>query len=99
MFAAQSQNRTPAREEFSNAKGGAKGGGADPISAISNAVSSIFNFATSSKNLKSEEAKAKAAMYSKIFGKEQKRNWMPIIIISGVLLIGGVVAYMSLKKK
>ena len=100
VFAAQSQNRTPAREEFSNenAKGGAKGGGGkggggNMVSSIADAVSSIFNFATSSKNLKSEEAKAKADMYSAIFGKEKKRNWLPVVAIAGVLLIGAIVVW------
>ena len=99
VFAAQSQNRTPAREEFSNENGaggkggGGSGGGGNMVSSIADAVGSIFNFATSSKNLKSEEAKAKSAMYSAVFGKEKKRNWLPVVAIAGVLLIGAIVVW------
>ena len=32
-------------------------------------------------------------------GDEKKTNWLPIVIIGGVLAIGGMVAYITLKKK
>ena len=101
VLAAQEENRVPAREEFANAKGGGSeegGGGGSMVSSIANAVGSIFGFATSTQNLKSEEAKAKAAMYVKIFGEKKSRNWMPVIVIAGVLLIGGLVVWKVVAK-
>lgn len=77
--------------------GGAATGGV--VGAIAGAVGSIFDFATSQTELKSEEEQAKAMMYAKIFGEEKKTNWMPIIIIGGVLLVGGLVAWRVLAKK
>jgi hypothetical protein len=108
VFAAQEENRTPAREEFASfgknkdKGGGSKeggGGGGGAVSSIADAVSSVFGFATATQNLKSEEEKAKAAMYSKIFGKEKKRNWMPIVVIGGVLLIGALVVWRVTARK
>jgi len=92
----------PNRDRFSNEDGGGDaggdaggegGGGAGMAAAIAGAVSSIFDFASSSQDLKSEEEKAKAAMYAKIFGEEKKTNYMPIIIVGGVLLIGAIVVW------
>ena len=97
VLAAQNEGRQPAREEFLNSKGGeasggGKGGGS-AISSIANAVSSIFNFATATQNLKSTEQQAKAVMYEKIFGQKKRINWLPIVAVAGVLLIGGIVVW------
>jgi hypothetical protein len=92
VLAAQEENRTPAREEFASSDG-EDGGGMGIVASISNAVNSAFTFGTATQNLKSEEVKAKAMMYSKIFGKEKKRNWLPIVAITGVLLIGALVVW------
>ena len=57
-------------------------------------IGSISMWGASKNELKTEEAKSKALMYSKIFGaNEKKTNWLPIVAIAGVLLIGGVVVY------
>lgn len=76
----------------------ASGGGADPVSAIANAIGSIANWGASATDLKAEEERTKGKLYEKIFGEKQKTNWMPIIVVGGVLLIGGIVAYITLKK-
>jgi hypothetical protein len=93
VLASQMIDRQPARQEFSNSEGGEGGGGGGWIAAIAGAVSSGFAFGSATQNLKSEEAKAKSAMYAKIFGKERKRNWLPIIALTGVLLIGALVVW------
>ena len=69
------------------------------VSSIANAVGSIFGFATATQNLKSQEKQAKAVMYTKIFGEQKKRNWMPIIVLGGVLLIGGLVVWRVIGSK
>ena len=78
--------------------GGASGGGgqaAGIVSSVADMIGSISQWGASKNQLKSEEAKSKGLMYEKIFGANQnkKTNWLPIVAIAGVLLIGGVVVY------
>ena len=51
------------------------------------------------KNKAQKEADKKKLVASLLEDKPKKTNYLPIIIISGVLLIGGIVAYVSLKEK
>ena len=92
-----------AGESGGEAVGGAVsggGGGGDPVSAIAGAVGAIFGFAKSKSDEKNQKEADKAKLRLAILSDStQKTNWMPIIIISGVLLIGGIVAYTSLKEK
>lgn len=69
------------------------GGAAGIISSVADMVGSIGQFGASRNQLKLEEQKSKAAMYEKVFGAKKKTNWLPIVIIAGVLLIGGVVVW------
>lgn len=73
--------------------------GADPISAIAGAIGSIFSFASANQNKKAEEERTRQAMYDKLLNGGEEKNWMPIIVVSGILLIGGIVAYFALRKK
>jgi len=74
--------------------------GADPISAIAGAIGSIFSFAQSSKDRKAaKEADKRKLQMSLLGGDDKKINWLPIVLIGGILLIGGAVAYVSLKNK
>lgn len=77
------------------AGGAAAGGGgaAGIISSVGDMVGSIAQFGASKNQLKVEEQRSKAAMYEKVFGAKKKTNWLPIVIIAGVLLIGGVVVW------
>tara|TARA_R110001592_G_scaffold135862_4_gene352433 strand:+ start:3409 stop:4041 length:633 start_codon:yes stop_codon:yes gene_type:complete len=77
------------------ASSGGGGGAAGIISAVSGMVGSISQWGASKNQLKAEEAKSKGLMYEKIFGARQnkKTNWLPIVAIAGVLLIGGIVVY------
>jgi hypothetical protein len=84
------------------ASGGAAAGGggaAGIISSVADMVGSIGQFGASRNQLKLEEQKSKAAMYEKVFGAKKKTNWLPIVIIAGVLLIGGVVVWRVTAKK
>ncbi len=70
------------------------GGGGSAVSAIADMIGSISQWGASKNQLKAEEAKSKSLMYQKIFGdKEKKTNWLPVVAIAGVLLIGGIVVY------
>ena len=87
-------------ESYANSEGGSGGGsssggggGSDIISALAGMVGSIAQFGSSGKELKAEELKTKSKMYEKIFGKEEKTNWLPIAVIGGVLLIGALVVW------
>lgn len=80
-------------------KGGSKLGGASGlIGAVSGMISSIGKWGSSRNTLKTEEERTKAMMFEKIFGQQQKRNWLPIIVVSGVLLIGAIVVWRTTAK-
>jgi len=78
-------------------EGGGEGGGAAAgiVSSVAGMIGSISQWGASKNQLKAEEAKSKGLMYEKIFGARQnkKTNWLPIVAIAGVLLIGGIVVY------
>ena len=73
----------------------------NPVNAVANAIGSIFNYSASLENKKSAEAEARASLAAKIFGTDDKSktNIIPIVIIGGVLLIGGIIAVVILKGK
>lgn len=86
---------------FSNGTGdGSKIGGA-LSSFFSTGLSSVFSVIGSVQDRKAAEANAKASLYGKIFGDDQaqKTNYLPYIIIGGVLLLGGIIAVVVLKGK
>ena len=84
-------------EEYAQADdggGGGGGGGGSMVSSIADMIASIGKYGASSNDLKAEQEKSKSLMYQKIFGVgEEKTNWMPIIVIAGVLLIGAMVVW------
>ena len=74
--------------------------GADPISAIAGAIGSIFSFAQSGQDRKAaKESDKRKLQMSLLADDDKKTNWLPIVLIGGILLIGGAVAYVSLKNK
>lgn len=78
------------------------GGGASSgvIGAVSGAVDSIFGFAKSKTEAKTQkEADKQRLIQSLIQNKQGKTNWLPIVLISSVLLIGGIIAIVELRKK
>jgi hypothetical protein len=98
---------------FSKVGGGGTGGstggasapqvtvGADPISAIAGAIGSIFSFAKSKGDAKTAKEADKRKLQMSLLSDDgsKKTNWLPIVLIGGILLIGGAVAYISLKSK
>lgn len=74
--------------------------GASPIGAIAGAIGSVFSFGASIKQGKNQKEADKQQLRMALLGGESKKtNWLPIVIIGGVLLIGGIVAFVSLRKK
>jgi hypothetical protein len=88
-----------ASAEGGESGGGDGGGGGNLVSSIANMVGSISSWGASSNDLKTEELKTKGIMYEKIFGVEKKTNWMPIVVVGGVLLIGALVVWRMTAKK
>lgn len=68
---------------------------------LSGGLGTIFSVVGSVQDRKSAEANAKASLYGKIFGEDdkQKTNYIPIVIIGSVLLLGGIIAVVILKQK
>lgn len=74
--------------------------GADPVSAIAGAIGSIFSFASAKTNKNTQKDLAKQQLIGQLLQDEKKKtNWLPIVIIGGVLTIGGIIAIITLRKK
>jgi len=94
----ENTGESPKEEDYANGEGGAGtgsggSGGGGWITSVADMVGSGFKFGIATQELKATQATAKASMFEKVFGKEQKTNWLPIIAIAGVLLIGGLVVW------
>lgn len=85
---------------YLNAEGGSGGGGAAGwIKLIGGAITSVADYGKSTNDLKTEQEKTKQTMYNKLFGSDNKTNWLPIVAVTGILVIGGIVMYLSLKSR
>lgn len=89
---------------FSNGDGagakilsGASSGGV--VGSIAGAVDSIFGFAKSKTDAKSQKEADKQRLLLSLAEDKKKSNLLPIIIIASVLLIGGAIAVVSLRNK
>lgn len=72
------------------------------VGAVIGAVDAGFQWGTASKKAKTNEEIAKAQIYAELFDKDKKRKknyWIPIAVLGGVLLVGGVVTFIVLKEK
>lgn len=95
--------------EYSNAGGGAEpsasgaGQGAgkvtisDPVGAIAGAIGAIFQLGAASKNQKAEEERSKQELYNKLLGDDQKTDWVPIVVIGSVFIIGAIAMIFTLR--
>jgi hypothetical protein len=64
------------------------------------AFNQIFKGVQNKNQTKAQKEADKNKLLASILeDKPKKTNYLPIIIISGVLLVGGIVAYVSLKQK
>jgi hypothetical protein len=70
------------------------------IATAGTTIGAIFKGVQNKNQTKAQrEADKRKLTASLLEDKPKKTNYLPIIIISGVLLIGGIVAYVSLKQK
>lgn len=70
------------------------------ISAAGTTIGAIFKGVQNKNQTKAQKEADKNKLLASILeDKPKKTNYLPIIIIGGVLLIGGIVAYVSLKQK
>lgn len=84
----------PAPADTSSKIGSALGG------FLSTGLSSVFGVIGSAQDRKAAEANARASLINKIFGDDSKKtDYLPVIIIGSVLLIGGIIAVVILKGK
>ena len=72
------------------------------IGAVVGVVDASFGLA--SKNKKADAAKevARAEIYTELFDKKKKKNknwWIPAVVVGSILVLGGVVVFITLKKK
>tara|TARA_R110000823_G_scaffold141854_1_gene271614 strand:- start:386 stop:1078 length:693 start_codon:yes stop_codon:yes gene_type:complete len=70
------------------------------IGTIGGVTESIFDWKTSKTNQEIANEQAKMSLYEKLLGGAGgKTNWMPIVVVGGVLLIGAIVVAVVLKNK
>ncbi len=82
--------------------GGAKSGGivGAIIGAVVGAVDAGFGWAKAGKKAKTEEEKYRQELLNDLFTKKERKNkYLPIFIIGGVLIAGGIVTYYTLKEE
>jgi len=94
IISEQSKQKIAAREEFSNV---------DPVItpivvAVGGAITGAFKQAEKKKDLEAQQEATKQVIYSKLLGEKKKTNWIPILVVSGVLLIGAIVVWRVTKK-
>jgi hypothetical protein len=69
------------------------------IAGVTESIGAVFGYATERQRTKSEEEASKRALYEKLLGTSQKTNWLPIIIVGGVMLIGVTLLFLQTKKQ
>lgn len=70
------------------------------LGTVGGVTESVFDWKTSQTNQEIANQQAKTSLYEKLLaGRSGKTNWMPIVIVGGVLLLGGIVVYFTLKGK
>jgi hypothetical protein len=92
-----SDSTETAGEAVGKVLGGASSGGV--VGAVAGAVNSIFGFAKSKSDAKAQKEADKQKLLLSLSEDKKKSNLVPIIIIASVLLIGGAIAFVSLRNK
>jgi len=68
------------------------------VGAVVGAIDAGFGIASSGKKDKISEIQAKQEIYDELFEEKKKTNWIPIAIVGGVIVVGGLVTYLALRK-
>ena len=76
-------------------------GGGGVVGSVASAIGSIFGTVKSFKDAKNQKEDAKSKLQMSILNadNDKKKSLLPVVLIGGILLIGGIVAYISLKEK
>jgi hypothetical protein len=72
------------------------------VGAVVGAVDASFSLGRKKKEAQRQEEIAKMELYAELFDKKKKRNknwWIPVAVVGGVLVLGGVAVFIALKKK
>jgi hypothetical protein len=69
------------------------------IAGVTQSIGAVFGFATEKQRAKAEEEAAKRALQEKLLSGSKKTNWLPIIIVGGVMTIGAIILIITLKKQ
>lgn len=81
-------------QEYSNGTGEAIAG------AVTGVVTAVSDIWTGDQDQKIEQQKTRQLMISKVFGEDNKnKNVIAIVAVGGVLLIAGLVIYLTLRQK
>lgn len=71
----------------------------DIVGAVSGAVQSIAGAFQAKTDKKIEQERTKQQLLDKVFSDQKKTNYIPVIIIGSVLLIGTIVVVYTLRQK
>lgn len=89
------EGKKPIREEYASAVGVITAA----ITAVTTAVGGAFRQAQKKKDLEMQQEATKQVIYQKLLGEDKKKtNWIPILIVGGVLVIGAIVVWRVTKK-
>ena len=72
------------------------------IGAVVGVIDASFGLASKKKKAESAKEIARAEIYTELFDKKKKRDknwWIPAVVLGSVLILGGVVVFITLKKK
>lgn len=69
------------------------------VGLVGGVTQSVFNYKASKEQAAAQKEASKTALYDKLLGGDKKTNWMPIIIVGGVFLVGAIVLMTTLKRK
>lgn len=67
------------------------------VGAVIGTVTAGFGWGAAGKKAKIDEERYRQELIGELF-EEPKTNWMPIYIVGGVLIVGGIVTYFALKE-
>jgi len=80
---------------------GASGGGlvGAIVGLVGGVTQSVFNQKAAKADLAREKEATKSELYKKLLGGDKKTNWIPIIVVGGVFLVGAIILITTLKRK
>lgn len=103
IFLVNAKSNGKQTHSLAEGDGGGGGGGGEVaatiVGSVADMIGSISKWGASKNDLKAQENISKSKLFDRILNKENKINWMPIVVISGVLLIGAIVVWRATATK